>query len=114
MRRIPTLLSVFRTGDDSAGSAIDYLASRIGGMSVSSRIAAPATSGTDANIQTNLIALTGYPGRNAVLPMWRALELIREPYSGAASGEVAITRHALYSFKILREAGWSLYKTRTA
>ena len=57
---------------------------------------------------------TRYPGRNAVAPIWRGVETIRDPYSGAASGEVAVTMLMLWNLKILREAGWSLFTTRVA
>ena len=78
-------------------------------MSVSSRI--PASS---SNIQTNIMALTSYPGRNAVAPIWRGLELIRDPYSNAGKGQVRLTAIAFWSFKVLREAGWNLWKVKTA
>ena len=106
------LETLFRTGAQDNGpraSACEYVKSRTGGQMVSSRIPAPAS-----NIQTGIIAKTSYPGRNAVAPIWRGMELIRDPYTGAAKGEVAITAVMLWSFKILREAGWSLFKVRTA
>ena len=106
------LETLFRTGAQDNGpraSAQEYVMSRIGGGMVSSRIPAPAS-----DIQLGIIAKTSYPGRNAVAPIWRALELIRDPYTGAASGEVALTAVMLWNFKVLREAGWALFKTRTA
>ena len=104
--------TLFRTGANDNGpraSAREYVGSRIGGMSVSSRIPAAAS-----NIQTNILALTSYPGRNAVAPIWRAFSVIRDPYTGAASGEVPITAIALWNFKILRETGFGLYKVKVA
>ncbi len=109
--------TLFRTGANDNGpraSAREYVGSRIGGMSVSSRIPATATSGTFNKHQVNIAALTSYPGRNAVAPIWRAFSVIRDPYTGAASGEVAITAVALWNFKILRETGFSLYAVRNA
>ena len=109
--------TLFRTGANDNGpraSAREYVGSRIGGMSVSSRIPATATSGTLNKHQVNIAALTSYPGRNAVAPIWRAFSVIRDPYTGAASGEVAITAVALWNFKILRETGFSLYAVRNA
>ncbi len=104
--------TLFRTGANDNGpraSAREYVGSRIGSMSVSSRIPAAAS-----EIQTNILALTSYPGRNAVAPIWRAFSVIRDPYTGAASGEVAITAVALWNFKILRETGFGLYKVKLA
>ena len=100
--------SLFR-GNNTETSAYEYVRERIGGLSVSSRIPDPSS-----NIQTGIIALTSYPGRNAVAPVWRGMELIRDLYTGAASGEVAITAHMLWNFKVLRETGWKLFKVRTA
>ena len=106
------LETLFRTGATDNGpraSAQEYVMSRIGGGMVSSRIPAPAS-----NIQLGLIAKTSYPGRNAVAPIWRALELIRDPYTRASQGEVALTAIMLWNFKVLRETGWALVKVRTA
>ena len=104
--------TLFRTGATDNGpreSAGEYVRSRIGGKSVSSRI--PAASG---NIQKGIIAKTSYPGRNAVAPIWQGFQMIRDPYSGAASGEVAITAVMLWNFKVLREAGWTLFESKVA
>ena len=110
--------TLFRTGANDNGPARFgprvCRFGRIGGMSVSSRIPATATSGTFNKHQVNIAALTSYPGRNAVAPIWRAFSVIRDPYTGAASGEVAITAVALWNFKILRETGFSLYAVRNA
>lgn len=106
------LETLFRTGAQDNGpraSAQEYVMSRIGGGMVSSRIPDPAS-----NIQLGLIAKTSYPGRNAVAPIWRALELIRDPYTRASQGEVALTAIMLWNFKVLRETGWALVKVRTA
>ena len=105
------LEGLFRTGATDNGpraSACQYVKALTGGQMVSSRMP------HDANISTGVVALTSYPGRNAVAPIWRGVETIRDPYSGAASGEVAVTMLMLWNFKILREAGWSLFTTRVA
>ena len=93
-------------------SALDYTRERTGGLSASSRIPVP---GND-NIQTGIMALTSYPGRNAVLPVWNTggFSLIRDPYTKAKSGVVGLTAQMLANFKILREAGWALFKIKTA
>ena len=104
--------SLFRTGAQDNGpraAAREYVGGRIGGMSVSSRIPAAAN-----DIQTNIAALTSYPGRNAVAPIWKAFSVIRDEITRAAHGQVALTAVALWNFKILRETGFALYKVRTA
>ena len=104
------LSSLFSVGDNAPRvTALEYVKDRIGMSMVSSRIPAPAS-----EIQTNLLALTSYPGRNAVAPIWKGLEFIRDPYSKAAEGEVAMTVVQLWNFKVLRETGWSIYKTQVA
>ena len=42
------------------------------------------------------------------------MELIRDPYTRASQGEVALTAIMLWNFKVLRETGWALTKVRTA
>ena len=106
--------TLFRTGATDNGpraSACEYTKSRTGGQVVSSRI--PAADGTTKS-QLGIIAKTSYPGRNAVAPIWRGMELVRDQYTGAAKGEVSVTMHALWNFKVLRETGWALFQTRVA
>ena len=107
------MYSLYR-GANSDLPVYEALRSRIGGMTVSSRIPAPTDSGGEANTQRNIMALTSYPGRNAVAPVWRGLELIRDPYTLAGKGQVRLTAAVFWSFKILRETGWSLWAARTA
>lgn len=106
------LVSLFRTGATDNGpreSAWDYVGMKIGGASVSSRILAAAG---DKKKQVGIAARTSYPGRNAVAPIWRGMELIRDPYTNAGKGQVRLTAIMFWSFKILREAGWSLFRTQ--
>ena len=74
----------------------------------------PATARGQTNTQRNIMALTSYPGRNAVAPVWRGVELIRDPYTNAGKGQVRLRVVSFWSFKILREAGWQLWAARTA
>ena len=46
----------------------------------------------------------------AVAPVWAAGQLIRDPYSGAKSGEVQLTLHYLWGFKIPRVANFRRLK----
>ena len=89
---------------------LEFVGSRIGGMSVSSRV----TGKNASNQQNNIMALTSYPGRNAVAPIWRGMELIRDPYTNAGKGQVRLTAILFWSFKVLRETGWKLFQVRTA
>ena len=101
--------SVYR-GNQSNETVIQTLQLRSGGLSVSSRI---PVAGNNKR-QTNIAALTSYPGRNAVAPIWKAMEVIRDPYTGAASGQIALTAIMLWNFKILRETGFSLFDIQKA
>ena len=104
--------------NSNAGQPVDsvyeYLRARMGGISVSSRIPdAVGASGDEAKAQDLIAALTSYPGRNAVAPVWRGIEMIRDPYTGAARGQIAITAVMLWNFKILRDAGWKRIRVRS-
>ena len=106
--------TLYRAGakdNGPASSAAEYIRGKIGGYSVSSRIAAQAS---DAAGQINIAALTSYPGRNAVAPIWRAFELIRDNITEAAKGQIVLTALALWNFKILRETGFHLIRVRKA
>lgn len=98
--------NLFRTGSNDLGpreSAYEYVRARIGGISVSSRIPAEDATSKDERI---IVARTAYPGMNAVAPIWRGMELIRDPYTNAAEGQVALTAIMFFNFKILREVAW--------
>ena len=51
----------------------------------------------------------GLPG-SAVAAVWSGAELIRDPYSGAAKGEVAITLSYLWGFKVPRPTNFARLK----
>ena len=104
--------TLFRTGATDNGpraSAADYVRSRLGGYTVSSRIPAAVS-----NIQTNILALTSYPGENAVCPMWRGISLLRDPYSNSQADRTVLSVTAYWNFRIIRETGYALWKTRIA
>ena len=84
---------IYQTG--SGVSALDRLKAR-----VSAHVTAPAS-----NIQRSIASMS--QGR-AVSPMWPSIGLIRDPYSGAAKGEIVLTATVLFNFKILDESGFSL------
>lgn len=93
------MAEVFLASTDTSTSW-DYLSSKLADLFVSARLAA-MDSGT--KIQQGLVALNGVPGRNAVCPIWRAFELIRDPYTNAASGQIALTAYLLWNFKVVRD-----------
>ena len=99
--------SVYRT-NAAEESGYSYMARRMGGLSVSSRIPA-----VKAKKQEGIAALTSYPGNNAVAPVWNGVEFIRDPYTLAQKGEVRITALMLWNFGIVRETGWRRVQFQT-
>ena len=69
----------------------DYLASQLGAFRVSDRV--PAKSG---NGQKAICALGAGPSPMRVY-VWNALEIVRDPYSGAGAGKITLTATALVS-----------------
>lgn len=86
----------FITGTDT--SALTYINRLSGGYRVSARVPALAAKKQEGMA----VRMNGV----AVAPVWPTLSLIRDVYSGAAKGEVALTAIALYGFKIVRTNGW--------
>lgn len=104
--------TLFRTGATDNGpreSAADYVRMRLGSYTVSSRIPAAAS-----DIQTNILALTSYPGENAVCPIWRGVSLLRDPYTNSQADRTVLSVTAYWNFKIIRETGYGLWKTKVA
>ena len=69
----------------------DYLESKLGSFRVSNRMPAIASKG-----QKGIATLNGGPSPIRVY-VWSALEIVRDPYSGAGAGKVTITATALVS-----------------
>lgn len=91
-------------------SAATYLSRQAGGLRSTAHMPAPAdVSGKD--YEQAVIARRGV-GRNAVAAVWEGLELIRDPYSGAAKGQVALRAIALWDFAILRAAAFKRIRVR--
>ena len=63
------------------------------------------------NIQT---AVASRSVARAVSPMWPAIALIRDIYTGASKGEITVTAIALWNFVILDANGFSLLKFKLA
>ena len=69
----------------------DYLESKLGSFRVSNRMPALLDKG-----QRGIVTLNGGPSPIRIY-VWNALEIIRDPYSGAGTGKVTITATALVS-----------------
>ena len=90
----------FRANEDATTSEA-WLMQRTGGVRTSRRIAAPAS-----NIQQAIVRRANPMGdRVAVIPVWQGLTLIRDPYTGARKGEVALTALLLASDVIVLRGG---------
>ena len=83
----------------ASGEQIYALLNRLGIETAAyAGIAAPV-----ANVQQ---AIQTRRGTDAIAPVWQGITMIRDPYTGAAKGEVAITAHMLANFKFLRTDNW--------
>lgn len=67
-----------------------------------------------ANIQQAVAVKRSAPGLYAVAPVWQGVELIRDPYTDAKSGQIAITAHALWNFGIVRTDALARVKFKLA
>ena len=90
----------FRSNNDSM-TAESWLTNRTGGFRTSGRIAAPVGS-----IQQSVVRRANPAGdRVAVMPVWEGVELIRDPYTDAAKGEVVITGLMLVGDVVVLRSG---------
>ena len=96
--------TAFQSSGNSDVAASDYMIARSGGFRASANLPAD-----DAHISKAVAFATGGAG-SAIAPVWEGVQLIRDMYTGAASGEVAITALALWGFKLLRTAPYSYVK----
>ena len=94
-------VSVFRA-NESAMTAEGWMTDRTGGVRVSQRIANPAS-----NIQQAIIRRANPMNDTvAVMPVWASgLQLIRDPYSGAAKGETVVSGIMLVGDVVLLRSG---------
>ena len=81
---------------DETASTFGAMVSAAGGMRrPTTRVAAAVT-----NVQK---AYRIVPEElRAIMPVWEGLEMIRDPYTGAAKGQIAITALMLFGFDIIR------------
>ena len=76
-------------------SAYDYLAAKLGGVRVSKRV--PAAVSNDARV----LIRRGNRSMSAVAPIWDSVTIIRDPYSSASSGTVALTFTMLLNYDVV-------------
>lgn len=69
---------------------------------------------TAQKVQQAIAAKSAAPGMYAVAPVWQGVELIRDMYTGAAKGQIAITAIALWNFGIVRNDGFARLKFKLA
>ena len=67
-----------------------------------------------ANVHQAILVKTGAPGIYAVAPVWQGVELIRDPYTNAAKGQIAITAIALWNFGLVRNEAFKRLKFKLA
>lgn len=79
--------ALFRNG--SNGNVFDYLAMKMAGLRVSTRV--PAV----ANQAQKAIAVLGAQGQPVVVPIWRGVEMVVDPYTAAAKGQRVVTAVSL-------------------
>ena len=96
--------TTFQAAATSDVSSADYMVARSGGFRASANL--PATA---SHISKAVAFATGGVG-SAVAPVWEGVQLIRDMYSGASSGQVSITAIALWGFKVLRTGPYSYQK----
>ena len=79
-----------------------------GGVQVSANVPA-----ADSGISQVLAYRSANPGA-AISPTWEGISLVEDPYTGAASGRVALTLHVLFAFAIRRADSYALQKIKIA
>ena len=83
--------SLFEANGGNDGSLFDYLSMKLGGIRVSDRVPDVASTA-----QKGIVVLTAAM-ESVKCYVWNALEIIRDPYSGAGAGKVTLTATALVS-----------------
>ena len=66
------------------------------------------------SVEEGIAFKTARPTGNAVAPIWQGIQLIRDPYSAAASGQISLTAVMLWNFAILRAAAYDRVKVKFA
>ncbi len=86
------------------------MARQAGGLRVARRM--PASDG--GKVEDAIFSRAAFPGTTAVAPVWEAVQLIRDPYTKAQSGEVRITMLMLWNFAVIRAEAFYRRQFRNA
>ena len=97
-------VAVYR-GNQSPVNAYENLRANLGLVSVSDHLPDAAS-----DISLNIVHKASFPERNAVMPVWRNLAIIRDPFTLAQKGEVRLTVAAFWNFAILEDDAWAVKK----
>ena len=65
-------------------------------------------------VEDAIFSRAAFPGTTAVAPVWEAVQLIRDPYTKAQSGEVRITMLMLWNFAVIRADAFYRRQFRSA
>ena len=95
----------FRSDNAGDRAAIEDLQNVTAGVRVSAHVPA-----VDASHKQNAIIRLGMR-RDMVAPIWEGIEIIDDPYTKSASGQVQVTAIMLFAIKVLRSDGF--YKQQT-
>ena len=98
------LVSTFAT--NTAESALSFSNKNSGGIRAANAVAAPAQ-----NVQAGIRTVRG---SDAVAPVWEGIQLIRDPYTSASSGQVRLTAFMLANFAFLRKDAWAQISVKLA
>lgn len=94
-------------------SGFETMARKSGGVRITSRIAAPASTGGQDDIQ-DALAARRLSAMHAVCPIWEGVTLIRDEVTQAAQGQILLTAVMLYRFAVLRGEGFARLRFKTA
>ena len=89
----------FRSDNAGDRAAIEDLQSVTGGIRVSAHIPAVASHKQNSIVRLGL-------RRDMVAPIWQGIEILDDPYTKSAHGQVQIVATMLYNIKVLRAAGF--------
>ena len=98
------MAALFRTGTDTTFT--EHWRRMGGGLRATRRIADAPTTGTGANIQQAVIRRANPGGdRIMVAPVWRGMEVIRDVYTSAPSGQIVLTAYSLVGGIVILRPG---------
>lgn len=92
--------------EDSARSLWEYLSAIGVNMAASGIIPDVGTANANTGPDKKQEAVMTSRGSDLVIPIWEGITMIRDPYTGAAKGETALTAHMLANMQFLREEAW--------